>query len=196
MTKKRAVKVTLVEERVFSKIYLVRGQKVMLDADLAILYGVEPKALKQAVRRNIERFPEDFMFELKREEEAALRSQFVTLNKKPSLRTVKTATARGRGQHSKYMPFAFTEQGVAMLSGVLKSKRAIEVNIHIMRIFVKMRQLIAGYKELLEKVEKMEADQSHSREHIKNIYAIIKELLEPAAKQQKSKKIGYKTSFN
>ena len=101
-------------ERITSKIYLIRGQKVMLDRDLAELYGVETRVLKQAVKRNLSRFPSDFMFRLSQAEQESLRSQFVTLK---------------RGQHSKYLSFAFTEQGVAMLSSVLKSNRAIPVNI-------------------------------------------------------------------
>ena len=119
---------TVPVERITSKIYLIRGMKVMLDRDLAELYGVETKVLKQAVRRNIKRFPEDFMFELTKSEEKSLRSQIVTLK---------------RGQHAKYLPFAFTEQGVAMLSSVLNSERAIEVNIQIMRAFTQLRQMLA-----------------------------------------------------
>ena len=111
MKAKPAVSVQQVEKLIL----VIRGQKVMLDRDLAELYGVKTKVLKQAVRRNIKRFPDDFMFELTEEENSALRSQFVTLK---------------RGQHSKYLPFAFTEQGVAMLSSVLNSERAIEVNIN------------------------------------------------------------------
>ncbi len=102
------------------KIYLIRGHKVMLDSDLAELYGVPVKVLNQAVRRNISRFPEDFMFQLTKEEYDSLRSQFVTLN-------------TGRGKHRKYLPYVFTEQGVAMLSSVLRSERAIQVNIAIMK---------------------------------------------------------------
>lgn len=102
-----------------TKILFLRGEKVLLDADLALLYGVETKRLKEAVKRNIDRFPEDFMFELSKEEWESLRSQFATLK-------------GGRGQHSKYPPFAFTEQGVAMLSGIFNSPRAVETNIAIM----------------------------------------------------------------
>ena len=116
------------EERVFSKIYLLRNQKVLLDEDLAVMYGVTTKLLNQAVKRNLERFPEDFMFQLTVEEVSSLRSQFVTSKK-------------GRGGR-RYAPFAFTEQGVAMLSGILTSPTAIAVNIQIMRIFVKMRRMI------------------------------------------------------
>ncbi len=174
----------------------------MLDADLAELYEVETKRLKEAVRRNIERFPDDFMFELTKEEwdnlrfhsdtsnEESSRSQIATLNDDESLRSQIASLKKGQGQHQKYLPYAFTEQGVSMLSTVLNSKRAIEVNIGIMRIFVKMRQMISGYKELLEKVEKMEANQLNHDEDIENIYSIIKKLLEPAIKDRTP--IGYK----
>lgn len=111
-------------------IYVIRGQKVMLDTDLAVLYRVEVRALNQAVSRNQDRFPEDFAFRLSAAEHEALRSQNVILKK-------------GRGQHRKFTPMAFTEQGVAMLSGVLKSKRAVAVNVSIMRTFVKLRRLLA-----------------------------------------------------
>lgn len=115
-----------------SKIYEIRGQKVMLDFDLAELYGTEAKRLKASVRRNIKRFPFDFMFELTQEEYTSLRTKFSSLKN------------GGRGQHPKYLPYAFTEQGVAMLSSVLNSDTAIEVNINIMRAFVAVRQLIAN----------------------------------------------------
>ena len=115
----------------------------MLDFDLAELYNTETKVLKQAVRRNIERFPPDFMFELKKEEYDSLRSQNVTLE-------------NGRGKYSKYLPFAFTEQGVAMLSSVLKSPKAVEVNISIMRVFVFIRQYALSHKDLTEKLVELE----------------------------------------
>ena len=113
----------------------------MLDADLALLYGVEVKQLKRQVRRNVDRFPEDFMFQLTKEEHDSLRSQFGTLK---------------RGQHSKYPPFAFTEQGVAMLSGILNSPRAIETNIAIMRTFVALRKLMETHKDLAAKIRQLE----------------------------------------
>ena len=149
----------------------------MVDFDLASLYEVETKILKQAVRRNIDRFPSDFIFRLTNAEWNSLRSQFVTLE-------------NGRGKHSKYLPFAFTEQGVAMLSSVLNSNRAVAVNIQIMRLFVKMRQLIAGYSDLLKKIEKIEKDQMGSNQDIVSIYKIIKELLEPSIKDRPP--IGFK----
>ena len=117
------------------KIIEIRGHKVLLDFDLAELYNTETRTLKQAVRRNLNRFPEDFMFELTEEEWISLRSQIVTLK-------------TGRGQHSKYLPFAFTEQGVAMLSSVLNNERAIEINIAIMRSFVSLRKFAQTYEEL------------------------------------------------
>jgi hypothetical protein len=130
-----------------SKIYAIRGCKVMLDFDLADIYGTETKVLKQSVRRNIVRFPNDFMFELTREEYNSLRSQIVTLD-------------IGRGKYSKYLPFAFTEQGVAMLSSVLNSEPAIVTNIKIMRAFVAVRQLVFNppvdeLKELQNEVRKL-----------------------------------------
>jgi hypothetical protein len=134
-------KLILKEKNLINRIYFIRSEKVMLDFDLAVLYGVETKVLKQAVRRNIKRFPKDFLFELTREEYNSLRSQFVTLK---------------RGEHSKYLPFAFTEQGVAMLSGILSSDRAIMVNIAIMRTFVQLRKLMSIHKDLAEKIEKLE----------------------------------------
>lgn len=120
-------------ETILSKIFLIRNQKIILDSDLAKLYCVEVKQLKRAVNRNIQRFPSDFMFKLTREEYNSLRYQFGTLK---------------RGQHSKYLPYAFTELGVAMLSSVLNSDRAIEINIIIMRAFVKLRELISTGKKI------------------------------------------------
>ena len=127
-----------------NKIYNIRGQKVMLDFDLAQLYQVETRVLKQAVRRNIERFPSDFMFQLTKEEYNSLRSQIVTLDEK------------GRGKHSKYLPFAFTEQGVSMLSSVLRSDVAIEISISIVRAFVQLRQLALSHSEISQKLNEIE----------------------------------------
>ena len=132
--------IAIPDDYVALKIYLIRGQKVMLDMDLAELYGVQTKVLKQAVRRNFERFPEDFMFELSNEEFADLRSQFVT----PIWDSVR------------YAPMAFTEQGLAMLSSVLNSNQAITVNIQIIRVFIRMRELIQTHKELELWMEELE----------------------------------------
>jgi phage regulator Rha-like protein len=132
---------TLVPEVIERRILLIRGQRVMLDSHLAELYGVETKALKRAVKRNRDRFPADFMLELTKEEIDGLRYQFGTLK---------------RGAHVKYAPFAFTEQGVAMLSSVLSSKRAVQVNIEIMRAFVRLREILATHKDLARKLEELE----------------------------------------
>ena len=131
-------------EIIQNKIFEIRGQKVMLDFDLALLYNIGTRVLKQAVRRNINRFPDDFMFELTEAEQKPLRSQFVMLK-------------TGRGQHSKYLPFAFTEQGVAMLSSVLNSDKAIEISISIIRAFVTMRQFTLTYSELKDRVSAIES---------------------------------------
>src|SRR4051812_42062149 len=134
--------VEITESLIESKIYLIRGQKVMLDSDLGEMYGVATKVLKQAVRRNIERFPEDFMFELIKEEaDRILRSQYVTLK---------------RGEHLKYLPFAFTEHGVLMSSSVLRSEQAVQVNIQIMRVYSKMKALLVMHKDILVKLEQLE----------------------------------------
>lgn len=132
-------KALVVVEQVRQAIRRFRGQRVVLDADLAALYGVDVRTLKQAVKRNLARFPADFMFQLTVEEAASLRSQVVILKK-------------GRGRHAKYLPYAFTEQGVAMLSSVLHSPRALQVNIEIMRAFVRLRQLITASSELARKL--------------------------------------------
>ena len=131
-------------ERIVQSILLLRGQKVLLDADLAALYGVETKVLLQAVKRNLERFPEDFMFQLDTDEWTALRSQIVTSNEKPT----------GRGGR-RYAPYAFTEQGVAMLSSVLNSPQAVQINIAIMRAFVKLREMLATNRKLAYQFEEL-----------------------------------------
>jgi hypothetical protein len=132
-------------ERIENQIYLVRGDKVMLDADLAKLYEVETKALNRAVKRHLDRFPEDFMFQLTQDESKALRYQFGTSNE-------------GSGGR-RYLPYAFTELGVAMLSSVLNSQRAVQMNILVMRAFVKLRELIASHKDLAARIEKLESNQ-------------------------------------
>jgi ORF6N domain len=139
----------LVAEHIASRILVLRRQKVMLDGDLAKLYGVAPKVLNQAVRRNAERFPEDFMFQLTEEEALCLRSQSVTSNK-----VAKDGTSRGG---RRYLPYAFTEHGVAMLSAVLRSSKAIAVSIEIMRTFVRLRHLLATHEDLARKLEELES---------------------------------------
>ncbi|NJD61160.1 MAG: ORF6N domain-containing protein [Deltaproteobacteria bacterium] len=135
----------------------------MLDADLAELYGVSTKRLNEAVRRNATRFPEDFMFQLSREEDVSLRSQIATLKV-------------GRGQHRKFLPYAFTEQGVAMLSGVLHSPRAVQVNIAIMRAFVRMRRMLVSHAELARKVDSLEKQYD---EQFRMVFDAIRALMEP-----------------
>jgi hypothetical protein len=142
MSKKIAATSLVPRERIERAIILIRGHKVMLDADLARLYCVTTRVLNQAVRRNLDRFPDDFMFRLNQAEATALsRSQFVTLK---------------RGQNIKYRPYAFTEQGVAMLSSVLRSKRAIVVNIAIMRVFTRLRQMLESHADLIRRLDAME----------------------------------------
>lgn len=143
-------------DRIEQRIVLLRGQKVMLSPHLAELYGVEPKALLQAVKRNAERFPSDFMFQLTRQEVTRLRSQIVTLKSVGDRRSRTQFVTLKRGEHIKYLPYAFTEQGVAMLSSVLHSKRAIQVNVDIMRAFVRLRQLIVSHADLAEKLAELE----------------------------------------
>ena len=169
------VLVELIERR----IYLIRGRKVMLDADLAELYRVATKVLNQAIKRNTARFPEDFMFQLTTEEAESLRSQIVTLEK-------------GRGRHSKYAPLAFTEHGVAMLSAVLKSQRAVQMSILIVRAFVKIRELLASHKDLAARVEKLEAAQ---KEHGSIIGILAEEIDEMKRLPEPPKRrIGFKTN--
>jgi phage regulator Rha-like protein len=160
-------------ENIREKIFMIRGFKVMLDRDLAKLYGVETAQLKRAVRRNIDRFPEDFMFILKNQEVRNLRCQIGTSN---------------RGG-LRYLPMAFTEQGVAMLSSVLNSKRAIDVNIAIMRAFVKMREILATNKEFSAKLEKMEEQLAEHDDQFRVVFEAIKQLLKEDDKPKR--KIGF-----
>lgn len=165
-------------ERITSKIYLIRDEKVLLDGDLAELYNVETKRLKEAVRRNADRFPNDFMFQLTREEYNSLRSQTASLK---------------RGQHSKYLPFVFTEQGIAMLSSVLNSNHAVQVNIAIMRAFVQMRKLLQSNEEFAKKLNELEKKTSKQfatqQKQIKLVFDAIKELM--LQKEKPKRKIGF-----
>lgn len=167
-----------------NKIYEIREQKVMLDFDLAELYDLETKMLKRAVKRNLKRFPPDFMFELTPEEYQSLRYQIGTLK---------------RGQHSKYMPFAFTEHGVTMLASILNSERAIEMNIAIVRAFIALRQIALHHKDLAEKLDQLK-NEMYSRlgEHdtqLNAIYDAIENLLDDKAEKKSWKereRIGFK----
>lgn len=167
-------------QQIENKIYEIRHQHVMLDFDLAEMYQIETKRLKEAVRRNIDRFPNDFMFELTEDEYASLRTQIATLEN------------MGRGRHSKYLPFAFTEQGVAMLSSVLKSKIAIEINISIIRAFVLMRQFALSHKELSEKLSQLENKFNKKFNDVAEAlnFLLQKDKIETEQKQRKP--IGYK----
>jgi len=164
MSKSKLHDVKISEEIILEKIYVIRGQKVMLDKDLAEMYGVEVRVLNQAVKRNSTRFPEDFMFQLTETEFKSLISQFVISKNK------------GRGGTRK-SPYAFTEQGVAMLSSVLNSETAIQVNIQIIRLFTKMKQLILDNKDLWMKIEKIEQHLLKNDGEIKTIFAYLKKLL-------------------
>jgi len=158
----------IADKDIANKIYIIRGSKVMLDRDLAEMYDVQVKVLNQAVKRNISRFPGDFMFQLSKEEWESLKSHFVT--------SKIDHNRDGRGGIRK-LPFAFTEQGVAMLSSVLRSERAIQVNIQIIRVYMKMRQLLLDNKELWQKLEKIEQSMTKKDEEIKTIFKILKNLL-------------------
>ncbi len=150
----------------------------MLDQHLAKLYGVTVKVLNQAVKRNIKRFPGDFMFQLSWDEADSLRSQIVTLN------STKTKASQ-RGRHIKYLPYVFTEQGVAMLSSVLHSERAVQVNILIMRAFVKLREILYTHKDLSAKIEVLERKYAEYDVTIKSIFEAIKKLLELPKRKEK-----------
>ncbi|HEX8060198.1 MAG TPA: ORF6N domain-containing protein [Cyclobacteriaceae bacterium] len=163
------------DEHVINKIYMIRCCKVMLDMDLAELYGVETRQLKRAVRRNLIRFPEDFMFELSAEEIKPLRYQ------------IGTSKTEGRGG-IRYTPMAFTEQGVAMLSSILNTRRAISVNIHIIRVFARMRELLSTNKDILLKLEQLERTVGQHDEQIQHIFECLKELLNP---KTEAKPIGF-----
>ena len=163
------------EEVLISKIFHFRGHNVMLDEDLADLYEVETKQLKRQVRRNIDRFPDDFMFELTQEEFENLRSQI--------------GTSRWGGV--RYVPMAFTEQGVAMLSSVLNSARAIKVNIQIIRLFTRMRAMLLNYKDLFLKLEQLEKKVGAHDEDIQLVFAYLKKLL-PTPEQVDRRRIGFR----
>jgi len=170
------------DENIMSKIYLIRGQKVMLDRDLASLYDIETKRLKEAVKRNINRFPEDFMFELTSEEFAIWRHQF--------------GTSKREKMGLRIPPFAFTEYGLLMLASVLNSERAVQVNIRVVRIFTKMREMLFAQKDFIEKMKQIDLKFADYDEKIMLIFEYLKELEQ--AKQQEiefkeRKRIGFKS---
>ncbi|MDD5570588.1 MAG: ORF6N domain-containing protein [Bacteroidales bacterium] len=174
--KEKPTKLMIPEETITSKIYYIRGQKVMIDRDLAKLYEVKTKVLKQSVKRNLKRFPVDFMFKMTEKEFENWRSQFVTSNSdKMGLR---------------HYPFCFTEQGVTMLSCILNSKLAIEINIRIIRVFTKMREMLLTHKEILLKLEQLEKKIIKHDDEIEIIFNTLRELIKPPI--QERKRIGYK----
>jgi len=175
--------IKIAETPIFQRIYEIRGQKVMLDSDLAELYDIEVKYLKRAVNRNQYRFPADFMFQLtEKEHNDSLRCQIGTLD------SVQITSKNKRGLHIKYLPYAFTEQGVAMLSSVLNSRRAIEINIAIMRAFVALRQYVLNYAELSARLEEFieTADNNFSE-----IFNILDELTAQKKLYENRKPIGF-----
>ena len=173
----KTIKPEMISDEIISQqIYFIRNQKVMLDRDLAKLYEVETKVLKQAVRRNLDRFPPDFMFELSKIEAENSRSQIVTLK---------------QGQNIKYLPMAFTEQGVAMLSSVLNSHRAIKVNIQIMRLFTKLRGIAEHTTELKLEIEQIKNKISNQNQNIELVFKYLDELIEKNENPKPRKRIGY-----
>lgn len=168
----------VVAENIETRILTIRGQKVMLDADLAELYGVETKRLNEQVRRNSERFPEDFMFQLTSEEFIHLRSQIATSN-----------NPVGRGGR-RYLPFVFTEHGAIMAASVLNSPRAVEISVHVVRAFVHLRELVSGHKELAQKLNQLERKVGAHDKAIAEIITAIRELMSPP-EPKKKRPIGF-----
>jgi hypothetical protein len=173
----KAKSTNLPDEVVMSKIYIIRGHKVMLDSDLAELYEVETKHLKEQVKRNIERFPKHYMFELSKPEYEILRSQIATLR---------------HGEHAKYLPFAFTEHGVLMLSRVLKSSRAILMSIQIIDVFAKLRQTQADNTELHLLIEGVSKKTENNTKNIEVVFQYLDELIDKKETKKERTQIGYK----
>lgn len=166
-------------QKIAASIQLVRGRKVILDAELAGFYGVETKYLKRQVNRNLDRFPKDFMFRLTRQELIRLRCQFGTLE------------GLGRGKYSKYLPYAFTEHGILMLSSVLNSSRAVQANIAIMRAFVKLREILSTNKELSHKFSELERRVGDHDEAIRDIIVAIRRMMNPSVPKKPKGPIGF-----
>jgi hypothetical protein len=173
---KKELQLLVAEQKVLNRIYVIRGEKVMIDEDLSAMYGVDTKQLKRQVKRNKDRFPKDFMFVLTRKEFENLRSQIGT---------------SGWGG-TRYLPMAFTEQGVAMLSGILNSKTAIEVNIRIIRVFTKLREYTLTHKEILLQLTRLEKEVRGNTKDIENIFIVLKELLEKERKPLPRNRIGFR----
>jgi phage regulator Rha-like protein len=178
-----------------NRIYDLRGERVMLDRDLAELYETETKALNLAVKRNLKRFPKDFMFQLTKEEWDDMRFQIETLDSNKSLRLQNETLKKGRGQHSKYFPYVFTEQGVAMLSGVLNSDKAINMNIAIMRAFVEVRKIFLKENDLKEQLKEVKQRLGEHDTQLNQIYDAMENLLDEKANKRKweeRERIGFK----
>jgi len=178
------------QDAVRQKIFIIRDKKVMLSMHLAELYGVEVRTLIQAVKRNIDRFPGDFMFQLTWDETRSLRSQFVTLNGKEAKNPRSQFVILESGRNIKFLPYAFTELGVAMLSSVLRSEKAIKINMAIMRAFVRLREVLAENKELAHQVKEHGKILGEHGRHITAIYQLIDELMAPPEEKPK-RKIGF-----
>ncbi|MBS1977540.1 MAG: ORF6N domain-containing protein [Bacteroidetes bacterium] len=174
MNKKKA-EVSIPDEVVINKIFMIRGKKVMIDSDLAELYAVPTKRLNEQVKRNLKRFPEDFMFQLNQAEKEELIKSHIHLN---------------RLKYSPTLPYVFTEHGAVMLASVLNSERAIEVNVQIVRIFTQMREMLLTNKNILLKLEELERQMSNHDENFKVVFKYLKELLNPPAEPMR--KIGFK----
>jgi hypothetical protein len=175
---KKELQALVMEQKILNRIYVVRSEKIMLDRDLAELYGVETRVLKQAVKRNLERFPKDFMFEMTASEFKKWRE------------TAALSTADKQGL--RHIPFCFTEQGVTMLSCILNSKTAIDVNLRVIRVFVKMREYALTHKDILVQLAKLEKQVKSSSTDIENIFTVLKELIEKDKKQLPKNRIGFK----
>jgi phage regulator Rha-like protein len=178
-----------------NRIYELRGERVMLDRDLSALYEIETKVLNLAVKRNIKRFPKDFMFQLTKEEFDSLRFQIETLDTGNSLRSQNATLKTGRGQHSKYLPYAFTEQGVAMLSGILNSDKAINMNIAIMRAFIEIRKILLKQNDLKEQIKEIKERLGEHDVQLSQIYDAMENLLDEKASGRKwneRERIGFK----
>ena len=177
-----------------NRIYQIRDERVMLDRDLAILYEIEPKVLNQAVKRNIKRFPEDFMFQITKEEFEELRIQFDAIENPNSSRSQFVTLKTGRGSNIKYLPYAFTEQGVAMLSGILNSDKAIAMNIAIMRAFVDIRKILVQENNLQEQLKQIKERIGEHDIQLNQLYDALENLLDENAgkrKWEERERIGF-----
>lgn len=180
-----------------NRIYEIRGERVMLDKDLASLYQIETKRLTEAVKRNIKRFPTDFMFQLTKEEWESIRFQVEALETNNSLRPQIAALKKGRGQHSKYLPLAFTEQGVAMLSGILNSDKAIAMNIAIMRAFVEIRRVLIQDTDLREQLKQIKERIGEHDVQLNQLYDALENLSDEKVMEKKwegRERIGFKAN--